>query len=116
MNWFKKLPGFVKNPPGLERDILRLLPRILALGTVFLGSLSVTARLFPRHASAADVTTWITSVDIYVISALVLHWTSGLTVAIGAFVVLVMKGPAYVADAYPLQDSRAPAPPETSKV
>jgi len=105
MNWFNKLPGNVKTPPGLEREILRLLPRILALGTVLLCTLSAAARLFPQDGSVAEVTTWITSVDIYVISALVLHWTSGLTVGIGAFVVLVMKGPAYVADAYTCQDA-----------
>jgi hypothetical protein len=38
-----------------------------------------------------------------------LHWNIVLTVAIGAFMVMVMKGPAYVADAYPLEDAEAPA-------
>jgi hypothetical protein len=33
-----------------------------------------------------------------------------LTVAIGAFIVMVMKGPAYVADAYPLEDADQPSP------
>lgn len=110
MNWFNKLPDVAKTPPGLEREILRLLPRILALGTVLLCVLSAAARLLPGDGSAAEVSTRITSVDIYVISALVLHWTSSLTVGIGAFVVMVMKGPAYVADAYALKDSREPAP------
>jgi hypothetical protein len=32
----------------------------------------------------------------------VLHWTLVLTLALGCFIVRVMKGPAYVADAYPL--------------
>jgi hypothetical protein len=30
-----------------------------------------------------------------------LHWTLVLTVAIGCVIVIVMKGPAYVADGYP---------------
>ena len=32
----------------------------------------------------------------------VVHWTLVLTLALGCFIVRVMKGPAYVADAYPL--------------
>ncbi len=47
-------------------------------------------------------------VDILAISVLVLHWTAVLTVAIAAFIVMVMKGPAYVADAYPVEDSESP--------
>ena len=31
------------------------------------------------------------------------------TAAIAAFIVVVMKGPAYVADAYPLNDSDTPS-------
>jgi len=42
----------------------------------------------------------------------VLHWTVVLTVAIAAFIVMVMKGPAYVADAYPVEDSEAPDSPK----
>ena len=36
----------------------------------------------------------------------VLHWTLVLTVALECFIVRVMKGPAYVADAYPLPGER----------
>ena len=36
------------------------------------------------------------------IGVVVLHWTLVLTLALGCFIVRVMKGPAYVADAYPL--------------
>lgn len=48
-------------------------------------------------------------VDIAVVSLLILHWTVVLTVAIAAFIVLVMKGPAFVADAYPLDEADTPA-------
>ena len=37
-------------------------------------------------------------------SLVILHWTMLLTVGIAAFIVRVMKGPAHVADAYPLDD------------
>ena len=35
------------------------------------------------------------------IGLVVLHWTLVLTLAIGCAIVIVRKGPAYVADAYP---------------
>lgn len=42
--------------------------------------------------------------DYQMIGVVVLHWTLVLTLAIGCFIVRVMKGPAYVADAYPLPE------------
>jgi len=33
-----------------------------------------------------------------------LHWTLVLTLAIGCVIVMLMKGPAYVADAYPMEE------------
>ena len=49
------------------------------------------------------------------ISAVILHWSIVCTVAIAAFIVMVMKGPAYVADAYPLEDSDNPAVAKSAK-
>jgi hypothetical protein len=111
MNLFKQLPGFVKTPPGLERTILRLLPRVWLFGTLLLVIPSLLARLLLPDSAAAETAARITLVDIYAISLIVLHWTVVLTVAIGAFIVMVMKGPAYVADAYPLDDADTPARP-----
>ena len=108
MNFFTKLPGFTKSPPGLEREVLRLVPKILILGTLFLGFPSLLARFYPWDGSETLVAMRITSIDIYMISAVILHWSIVCTVAIAAFIVMVMKGPAYVADAYPLVDSDTP--------
>ena len=44
-----------------------------------------------------------------VAGVVVLHWTVVLTLAIGCIIVMLMKGPAYVADAYHLNDSDRPA-------
>jgi hypothetical protein len=109
MNLFNKLPGFVPTPPGRERRILRLLPRVLLYGTLLLAVLPLLLRIVIPEGSEAEAAARIALVDIYVISLVVLHWTVVLTVAIAAFIVLVMKGPAYVADAYPLADSDTPA-------
>ena len=51
-------------------------------------------------ASNGAVLLW----DYTIFGVVVLHWTLVLTVALGCFIVRVMKGPAYVADAYPLPD------------
>ena len=107
---FKKLPGFQKTPAGLERQILRRLPHVLWIGTLLAGIGAGLMRVLPWSGTEAEVATRITTVDIYLISLVILHWTVVFTVAIGASIVMVMKGPAYVADAYPLHDADSPAP------
>lgn len=109
MNFFNRLPGFTMTPAGKERMLLRRLPWILLLGTLLLALPSLAVRLIVEPDNVLAVST----TDIYVISLIVLHWTVVLTVGIGAFIVMVMKGPAYVADAYPLQDAdTVDAPPK----
>ena len=108
MNAFNKLPGFTSSPPGLERRVLRRLPGGLLLGTLLIGLPALLARLFPWTGSEADVAVRIMTIDIYAIAVVVLHWTLLVTVAIAALIVMVMKGPAYVADAYPLEDAEEP--------
>lgn len=104
MNLFNRVPGFPRTPAGKERVVLRLLPRASVIGSLLLALPSLLARLI---ASPEDALT-VMSTDIYVISLIVLHWTVMLTVGIAAFIVLIMKGPAYVADAYPLQEAESP--------
>lgn len=106
--WFKRLPGFRQTAAGQERDVLRWLPKVLTVGTLLLCLPSVAVRLWWAGVPDYAVATRITTVDIYAISALVLHWTVVLTVGIGAAIVVVMKGPAYVADAYPMEDRDRP--------
>lgn len=105
---FKKLPGFEKSPPGLERKILRLLPKVFWVGTIIISLPSLIARLGSMNEATYLVAKFITTVDIYTFSLLATLWTALFTLAVGAFTVMVMKGPAYVADAYPLIDSEAP--------
>ena len=99
---FKRLPGQVPTPAGAERVVLRGLPRILLIGTLLLALPPLAARLL------TDMAPGLAMVDIYCVSLIVLHWTVVFTVGIGAFIVMVMKGPAYVADAYPLSDAERP--------
>ena len=108
MELFNTLPGFQKSPAGLERRILRNLPRLLWRGTALLALCAAVVQLWPWAGHEAQVFTRVTTLHIWIISLVVLHWTAVLTVAIGAFIVMVMKGPAYVADAYPLSDAEHP--------
>ena len=48
--------------------------------------------------TAADRAQWLL---IYRLIGLLLHWTLLFTLAIGCVIVMLMKGPAYVADPYP---------------
>lgn len=108
MELFNKLPGFQKSPAGLERRILRRLPSALWQGTLLLALCALAAQYWPWTGDEKAVFTQTTTAHIWIISLLVLHWTVVLTVGIGAFIVMVMKGPAYVADAYPLSDAERP--------
>lgn len=100
MKLFNRLPGFTETPAGKERVVLRHLPWAFTLGTLLLGIPSLLARLIANPEDALMVTT----TDVYVISLIILHWTVVFTAGIAAFIIMVMKGPAYVADAYPLQE------------
>jgi hypothetical protein len=97
---FNKLKGYRRTPCGQERVVLKWLPRILLVGTVLLALPSLGMRWWWSGSQDAEVLTRIMTVDIYMIGFVILHWTAVLTVGIGALIVMVMKGPAYVADAY----------------
>jgi hypothetical protein len=96
MNWFNRLPGFVPSPPGIERRILRRVPSALLWGSLLLALPLLLVRLGTFDGAIVMHT------DIAVIALLILWWTVVPTVALAAFIVMAMKGPAYVADPYPL--------------
>ena len=99
-----RLPGFQRSPPGREWALWKRLPAILLLGTALpIGLALVLWWAAPGQPSAAEqreLLLW----TYQLIGVVVLHWTLVLTVAIGCVIVLLMKGPAYVADAYPLPE------------
>lgn len=109
MDPFKKLPGFHKAPAGLERKILRLVPKVFLVGTVLILLPSVIARIWTMDDAPWVINKFITTIDIYAFGLLTVLWTALFTVGVGALTVMIMKGPAYVADAYPLPDAEKPA-------
>lgn len=108
MNWLNKLPGFQRSPPGLEWALWQRLPRILWVGTLIPGLLALGCwwAVPEQLTSAADRDLLLTCYRL--LGLVMLHWTLVLTVAIGCVLVMVMKGPAYVADAY-VADAYTPA-------
>ena len=110
MNWFQKLPGFERSAPGLERRILRQMPSALAASTLIPAFCYLFARISPSPATGESVEKYLSDVGIIAVSVVLTAWTAVLTVAIGCFIVTVMKGPAYVADRYPMHDADTPTP------
>lgn len=106
--WFRKLHGR-QEPAGIELQLLRRMPLILLLGTVLPLLAAIAARQLISGPTASEAAKLIASVDIFLIAAVVTFWTAVVTVTIACFIIFVMKGPAYVADAYPLEDARRPA-------
>ena len=101
MPWFNRLPDSRRSPPGLEWAIWKRLPAILVWGTVVpLAAAAAAWWWAPGRSAEAEDAAWLL-VAYQLIGWVVLHWTVVLTLAIGCAVVMVMKGPAYVADAYP---------------
>jgi hypothetical protein len=105
---WRRLPGSRTEPAGLERKVLARLPVIALAGTAACVAVSLFARLLWWGDSSYETARALQMVDIWVIAAVLLHWTVVGTIAIYCFIVFVMKGPAYVADRYDLPDEDAP--------
>jgi len=108
MKYLRKLPGHRQYPSGIEWTVLKKLPIILAGGTAIPVFVSVGTRWFPPQGTISEVAKHIAAIDILAIAAVLMLWMTALGVAIVCFVVVLMKGPAYVADAYPLVDRDQP--------
>jgi len=104
MPLFQKLPGFQRAAPGLEQRIWRRLPGLLFWGTAlplltWLGLWLATGTGVGGAAERA-LGVWMYGL----LGFIMLHWSLWIALALGCFIVRVMKGPAYVADAYPLPE------------
>ncbi len=108
MNYFQKLPNSRRAPPGLEWVTFKKLPIILLGGTLVPLVAALASRLFPPDGTPAQIEKHLASVDILLIATVVVVWMSVFIVAIGCLVVILMKGPGYIADAYHLDDSEQP--------
>jgi len=113
MNWLRRLPDSRREAAGLEWRLWKRLPALLAWGTVLPGLAAALMAWAPWSATSTAMAEdpqrllWIYAA----VGLITLHWSLVLAVAIGCIIVMLMKGPAYVADAYPLQERDEDTPP-----
>lgn len=115
MGMFNRLPGFVRSAPGLEWTLWKRLPAIFLAGTVPPLLLLLGLYLWGSADALGGADPQATLLGYIMVGVMVLHASLVLTLAIGCAIVMVMKGPAYVADGYAMQDSDQPAQPGTPK-
>ena len=102
MNWLKRLPSTGREPPGFEWVVLRSVPKLMVYGTsLFVIPLAILQYGIEPSSSSR---LW----ELYFIAGLIFFWTMLFTAALCALIVYLMKGPAFVADAYYLEDSDLP--------
>ena len=108
MNWFKKIPHTKRAASGLEWTLWRKLPLITLLGTLLpLLALGLLHLLADSQASTEQAR-WLQLADYVVGGVIIFHWSMVVTVGIGCVIVMVMKGPGYVADGYLVSHSDQP--------
>jgi hypothetical protein len=112
MRNLNRLSGVRRYPPGVEWLILKRLPLVLLASTATPLCCYLVAYLFPTPAIGETVEKHLATVGIAAVATAVTAWTAVFTVAIGCLIVVLMKGPAYVADQYPLVDADQPAASE----
>jgi hypothetical protein len=115
MNLFRQLPSSRRSPAGLEWALWRRLPAILGAGTLLPLALAALVRVFAPTETTAEQARDLLRFDYLVVGWIVFHWTTVLTIALGCLIVRLMKGPAYVADAYWLNASDVVAAPLSSR-
>ena len=106
----KKLPNSRRHPPGLEWKVLRKLPWVFAGGTLIPIMVSLGLRVWTPAPLSASSAALLANVDILMTALVLTVWMTLVPVALLCLTIWLMKGPGYVADAYHLEDSDAPAP------
>jgi hypothetical protein len=104
MKYLQKLEGFQRSPAGLEWQIWKRLHLILAAGTALPLLASAGAYALDGLDAATQNARAVEQFFYVMLGVVMLHWTLVLTLAIGCVIVMLMKGPAYVADAYPMEE------------
>jgi uncharacterized membrane protein len=88
--------------------MLKAMPGIFITGTLLPVLMSVGARFWMEGGTDAELARRMQQFDFFMLGLVILIWTLVLTMTIGCFVVWLMKGPAYVADAIEVSHSDQP--------
>lgn len=109
MAFLNKLSGYPRSPHGLEWKILKKTPWLLISSTLLIASGTLLAYFMAPEGSVQQTAKYLDTVNIMAIAVWVTSLSIILTVAFGAFIVYLMKGPAYVWDPLDVTDSDKPA-------
>ena len=99
-------------PSGLEWVVLKKIPYLFAASVFIPGFMLIISRYFPFDGPAYEVVRMQVSIDFLAIATFFTSMSLLLVVGILCITICLMKGPAYVADAYPLNDADEPDPNE----
>ncbi len=104
----KKNPDSVRAPAGLEWKLMKKLPKLTVVGLLGLLALWVIAQAWPFDGDPEKIAHMLRTFNYVLIGLAIFHLTMVLTVALGCFIVMIMKGPQYTSDSYPVQDAERP--------
>lgn len=97
MDFFRKLPNSARYPIGIEWPLLKKIPLIFLVGTILISLPAMNIYISNAEISAEQYRV------IYVCLGLWFSFTFFVgVIAIGCVLIMLMKGPGYVADAYEL--------------
>ncbi len=105
----KKNPHSIRAPAGLEWRLIRKLPKLLLLGLLALLALWGIVHAWPFDGDPQSIVRKLRTIDYTLIGAAIFHLTMVVTVALGCLIVMIMKGPQYTSDSYPVQDAERPS-------
>lgn len=100
MNWLNKLSDGRSAEPGLEWTLWRKLPLITLAGTLLPILVAGLVWLMDDAGPGAAQERWQQVLAYMALGAILFHWSMVATVALGCIIVMIMKGPAYVADGF----------------
>lgn len=98
-----RLPGSRKEPPGLERIVLRRMPLLLVIGTLLPALYALAVQWLLPHTTAGMHQ--MQTAQYAAIGVVLFHWMAVMMTSLICAIVVVMKGHAVVADGYPLPDA-----------
>lgn len=97
MNFFNKLPGFSKTPSGFEWPLLKKIPLIFGVSTAIPCAIMLNIYLSNESLSPEQQ-----KIIFQCLGILFSAWFFIGVIAIACILIIIMKGPAYVADPYEL--------------
>lgn len=105
----KKNPDSIRVPAGLEWKLVRKLPKLCLAGLLALLLAWLVSLVLPFDGDPQLVARNLRTFNYTLIGLAIFHITMILTVAIGCLIVMIMKGPQYTSDSYPVLDAESPA-------